>query len=122
MRQMTLSLEAGLSARYRSLVECVAAGVYQRGLGRIAAQVDVAPSHLSNQLSGGDGRKLAAETLELYIEKTGDLTPIHYLIDKFMRDPAAQQQEALAQLAKFAEALPALMQAAGLQQSKARRG
>lgn len=123
MQQMNLSFEPGLAQRYRSLVECVAAGVYQRGLGRVAAQVDVAPSHLSAQLSGGGegNRKLAAETLEDYIEKTGDMTPIFYLVDRYCRDPKIQQQEAMARLAQLAEQLAPLMQAAGITAKSTRR-
>lgn len=119
MKQMSLSFEPGIAQRHRSLVECVATGIYKRGLGRIASLVDEAPSHLSAQLSG-DGRRLAVETLEAYIEKTGDLDPIYYLIDKFMGDPKVAQQEALTKLATFADQLPALMAAAGLAQ-KGRR-
>lgn len=120
MRQMSLSFEPGLSQRYRSLTECVASGVYAKGLGRVASLVDVAPSHLSAQLSGGgDGnRKLSVESLEAYIEHTGDLTPIYYLADKFCRDPQATQQEAMAKLAVLANELPAILAAAGLKAAR----
>lgn len=125
MQQMSLSFEPGLAQRFRSLTECVAAGVYQRGLGRVAARVDVAPSHLSAQLSGGgDGhRKLAVETLEEYIECEGDLTPIYYLVDKFCRDPLALQQEALAQIPQLMRQMQAVLDAAasGEQARRARR-
>lgn len=120
MKQMSLSFEPGLAQRHRSLVECVATGIYKRGLGRIAAMVDEAPSHLSAQLSG-DGRRLAVDTLEAYIAKTGDLEPIYYLIDKFMQDPRATQQEALDKIASLADQLPALMAAAGLSHGKGAR-
>lgn len=105
MQQMTLAFEPGLAERYRSLVECVAAGVYQRGLGRVAALVDVAPSHLSTQLSDGEVRKLSVDTLEQYLCKTGDLTPVHYLVDKFCRDPAVTQAEAAAHFVELMEQL-----------------
>jgi hypothetical protein len=118
MKQMSLSFEPGLAQRHRSLVECVATGIYKRGLGRIAALVDEAPSHLSAQLSG-DGRRLAVETLEAYIEKTGDLEPIFYLVEKFVGDPKVAQQEALARVPQMLAELQATLQAAGL--AKARR-
>lgn len=41
--QLTLSFEPGLSDRYGSLRECVATGVYQRGLKRVAIDLDQAP-------------------------------------------------------------------------------
>lgn len=114
MNQMSLAFEPGLSQRYRSLLECVASGVYQRGVGRVAPMIDVAPSHLSVQLSDDPSRKFAAESLETYIEKTGDLTPIYYLVDKFCRDPRLVQQEALNKLAEMVPMMAAMMQAAGL--------
>lgn len=55
MTQLTLTLEQGISVRHRSLRECMAAGVYQRGLTRVAGQIDMAPSKLSEKLSGGNG-------------------------------------------------------------------
>jgi hypothetical protein len=113
MKQMSLSFEPGLAQRHRSLVECVATGIYKRGLGRIAAMVDEAPSHLSAQLSG-DGRRLAVETLEAYIDKTGDLEPIYYLIDKFMGDPETHRQEALARVDAMLKELPLALAEAGL--------
>jgi hypothetical protein len=113
MTQLTLNLEPGVTVRNRSLKECVAAGIYSRGVVAVAGKLDISPSHLSEALSGG-GRKLDVDDLERYIEVTGDLSPIHYLVSKFLRDPAAQQQEALAVLAKLAETLPGLLSAAGL--------
>ncbi len=115
---MSLSFEPGIAQRHRSLVECVATGIYKRGLGRIAAMVDEAPSNLSAQLSG-DGRRLAVETLEAYIEKTGDLDPIYYLLDKFMGDPETRRLEALARVDEILKDLPIALSAAGL--AKGRR-
>ena len=120
VQQMSLSFEAGLSARFRSIVECMAACVHGRGLNRVAPMVDTAPSHLSAQLSGDAGRRLPADTVEAYIEHTGDLTPIYYLLDKFCRDDKARQSEALSKLASLAEQIPALMAAAGLDRAQAK--
>ncbi|MCE7031761.1 hypothetical protein LY625_03865 [Lysobacter sp. GX 14042] len=99
----------------------MATGVYRQGLGRIAGQIDMAPSKLSEKLAGGTERKrdIGLDEFEAYIAKTGDVTPIHYLADKYLRDPNVTQQEALRKLAGLAETLPALLAAAGL--SGARR-
>lgn len=59
-------------------------------------------------------RSFSVDSLEKYLASTGDLQPIHYLIDKYLRDQKVAQQEALAKLAAFADHLPALMAAAGL--------
>ena len=115
--QLTLTLEEGISRRHRSLRECVAAGVYQRGLARTAADIDVAPSKLSEKLSGGTGdrvRDVSVSELERYIEATGDLGPVHYLVDKYLREPSAVQAAAMVQMQQQLQALVASMQAAGV--------
>lgn len=113
LQQLTLNFQPGLAMRHSSLRSCAAQGIYQRGLEWVAGQIDRSPSHLSEALSAGDRRKFSADDLEAYIAKTGDTTPILYLIDKFMRDPGVQQAEAIAKLSEIADMLPALMQAVG---------
>lgn len=115
--QLTLNLELGVSQRHRSLRACMAAGVYATGLDRVAVKVDEAPSKLSEKLAGGAGerqRDIGLDLFERYLDKSGDLTPIYYLVDKYLRDPVARQSEALAKLAKLADELPALLANAGL--------
>jgi|SRR5690348_4123118 len=115
--QLTLNLELGVSQRHRSLRACMAAGVYGTGLDRIAAKMDEAPSKLCEKLAGGSGdrpRDVGLDLFERYLEKSGDFTPIYYLIDKFLRDQEARQSEALAKLAKLADELPALLANAGI--------
>lgn len=80
--QMTLGLEGDLTDRYRSAKEAMAAGVYRRGLKRVAADVDVAPGNLSVMLSGDGQRHLDVDLLERYVESTGDITPVLYLVAK----------------------------------------
>jgi len=118
--QLTLNLELGLSQRHTSLRSCMAAGVYGTGLDRIAVKLDESPSKLSEKLAGGSGerkRDIGLDTFERYLEKTGDYTPVYYLIDKFLRDPKASQSAALARLAELADTLPALLNAAGIKRS-----
>lgn len=121
--QLTLSLDAGLAERHLSLRDCMVQQIYQRGHGRVANLMDVAPSKLTEKLagmdSGGKPRGMTLDEFERYLTKTGDPTPVLYLVDKFLRDPRAQQQEALARLATLAEQLPAMLSAAGL--TKGRR-
>ena len=116
--QMTLSFEPGLAERHLSLRDCVLQQVYQRGHGRIAAALDMAPSKLTEKMAGldssGKPRGMTLDEFERYLEKSGDLTPVYYLLDKFARDPQIAQQEALARLAALADTLPALLAAAGL--------
>lgn len=112
--QLTLSFEPGLAEIYPSLRECIATGVYQRGLGKIAIDLDCAPSNLSVQLSAEGTRKFGVDDLERYIEKTGDVTPIYYLAAKFLHEPAADHDAALAAVAPLLAQLAPLLKKAGL--------
>lgn len=113
-QQLTLTLETGIGTRYRSLKECVASGVFQRGVVAVAGKIDRSPSHLSEALSGGERRKFDVDEMEAYIQATGDLTPIHYLVARYLRDPSVGQREALERLAVLADSLPALLRQAGV--------
>lgn len=108
--QLTLSFEPGIAERYACLRECVAAGVYRNGLGNTAIDLDVAPGNLSVQISSDPSRHFSVDSLERYVEKTGDTTPIYYLVEKFLKEKAAASDAAeLAALRQaFKHAGPAL--------------
>ena len=112
--QLTLSFEPGISERHLSLRDCVAAGIYQRGLGNVAIDLNKAPGNLSVELSEDPSRNFSVDNLERYIEKTKDTAPIYYLIDKFLNDKGQKQNAALAQLAPLMLQLAPLMKQAGL--------
>lgn len=103
--QLPLNFEPGLVERYGSLRDCIATGVYQRGLKRVAIDLDQAPSNLSVQLSDDPSRRFSVDSLETYIEKTGDKTPVLYLVERFLapelENKGIKQVEALK--AKMAE-------------------
>lgn len=113
--QLTLDFIPGLSDRYQSLRECVAAGVYQRGLGSVAIDLNKAPGNLSVELSEEPTRHFSVDSLERYIEKTGDTQPVMYLVERFLAPEArpknSEQVKALklmaADLARQIEALGA---------------
>ena len=86
--QLTLDFTPGLLDRHHTLRDCIAAGVYQRGLGRIAIDLNKAPGNLSVELSEDASRNFSVDSLERYLEKTGDTTPILYLIEKFIAPDA----------------------------------
>jgi hypothetical protein len=101
--QLVLDFESGLTERYASARECVAQGVYQRGLKRVAGDLDQAPGNLSVQLSDDPTRHFSLDSFELYLEKTKDMTPLYYLVERFLgekqkpaQDELQQQLEALA--------------------------
>lgn len=112
MEQLSLSFEPGLANRYRDLRECFAACVYARGLGRVAAAVDVQPSNLSAML-GGD-RPLQAELVERYMQQFKDTTPALYLAARYCQDAQAIQQQAIAQIPSVIAQLQSLMAQAGV--------
>jgi hypothetical protein len=112
--QLVLDLEPGLLDRFPSLRECIAAGVYRRGLGKCAIDLDQAPGNLSVQLSADPSRRFSVDELERYMEKTGDYTPIHYLAEKFLSDRGAKQEAAQAELLEQLGKLQGLIKKAGL--------
>lgn len=112
--QLTLSFEPGISERHMSLRDCIAAGIYQRGLGNVAIDLNKAPGNLSVELSEDPSRNFSVDNLERYVEKTGDTAPIYYLIDKFLNDKGHKQNAALAQLAPMLAQIAPLLKQAGL--------
>jgi hypothetical protein len=111
--QLTLDWEPGLVDQHRNLRDCVATCIYKRGLTDVAGQIDEAPSNLSVQLSDGVTRKFSVDSLERYIAKYNDLTPIFYLIEKFMGDKMKAKEAAQAQLAQVGPDLVKLLRKAG---------
>tara|TARA_R110002049_G_scaffold73666_22_gene190301 strand:+ start:275 stop:661 length:387 start_codon:yes stop_codon:yes gene_type:complete len=112
--QMTLDLDTGLTDRFRSVKEVLAAGIYRRGLKRCAGDLDVAPGNLSVMLSGDGQRHLDVDLLERYIEQTGDRTPIYYLVAKHCGDQNAARDEALERVQGLLAELPSLLANVGV--------
>ncbi|VVE31238.1 hypothetical protein OYT13_15905 [Pandoraea sp. XJJ-1] len=103
-KQMTLDFQPGLAERHQSLLACVRAGAYSHSnpLKTIAADMDMSQSTLSRKLGGDpdDPRKFSVDDLEKYLVATGDLTPVYFLIEKYLQDEKAKQDRALQELAK----------------------
>lgn len=112
--QLTLDFEHGLTARYRNLRDCVAATIYRRGLGTCAIDLNESPGNLSNQLSDESSRKFGIDELEIHLEKSQDMEPLYYLIEKFLHKPDVKQNAALAQLPMLLANLQAVMKQAGV--------
>lgn len=111
MQQLALSLEPGLAHRYRDLRECFAACVYQRGLGRVAAAIDVQPSNLSTMCSGE--RNLDPSLVEKYMQHFGDTTPALYWAARWLQDTDTLQRQARAELPGLVAKLNLLLKEAG---------
>ncbi len=111
MNQLSLTFEPGLAQRFRDQRECFASCVYARGLGRVAAALDVAPSNLSAMLSGE--RNLDSGLIERYMREFGDTTPALYWAARHLQDATTRQQQALAALPSLVDQLNRLMAEAG---------
>jgi hypothetical protein len=110
--QLTLDFEPGLLERHRSLRDCIATGIYKRGLSTCAIDLNESPGNLSNQLGDESQRKFGVDDLELYLEKSKDFTPIYYLIEKYLSDKSAAKEAAnLEALRAVAQLLPILKKA-----------
>ncbi|MEN5115869.1 hypothetical protein ABE488_00830 [Luteimonas sp. TWI662] len=125
MRQLSITFEKGIAERSRTLREHMAVRVYGRGLVETAGRLDLSPSKLTEKLAGSDSggkpRGMTIDELETYIQRTGDVSPVHYLVEKFLGDPEVARDEALAKLASMVEQLAPLMAAAGLNPAARKR-
>lgn len=113
--QLTLDFEPGLVERHDSLLACVrqCAYTHRNPLKTIASDMDMSQSDLSRKLSGNpdDPRRFSVDDLENFVNKTGDMTPILYLVEKFLTDEDAKQRAAHQRLAKMLPDVLALIKA-----------
>ncbi len=120
--QLTLNLDLGLTAQYRSLREVVAATVYasRKGVAGVAGDLDMSPTDLTKRLNvdGAEPRPLRAEDIEGILHSTQDFRPIHWQIEKFLRDPAAVKEQAVGQIASLLPQLLELVAQAGMTAKK----
>lgn len=109
-QQLTLDFEGGLTRRYKTLLDLLAAGSYRHGLQRCASAVDQAPSNLSAMLSGQ--RHFPVDRLGDWIEETGDLTPVYWLVEKYLEPPESRRDQVIQELSQLVPEIQRLLQAA----------
>lgn len=116
--QLSLDFEPGLPERYRNLRDCISTGIYKRGLSTCAIDLNESPGNLSNQLSDESLRKFGVDEFERYLEKSKDMTPIYYLVAKYLHKPeaapSAEKAAAIQALPEAVQMVQALMKKAGL--------
>lgn len=112
--QLSLDFEPGLIERYRNLRDVVSTGIYRRGLSTCAIDLNESPGNLSNQLSDESQRKFGIDEFELYLSKSKDMTPLYYLVEKYLHKPEVEHSAALQALPEALAAVQALMKKAGL--------
>lgn len=102
-RQLVLNFEPGITSRYKSALEAVRDAAYKNRnpLKTIAADMDMSGSDLSRKLGDNpnDPRQFTLNDLELFLQATGDMSPLFYLVEKYLADQDAKQRMALQQLA-----------------------
>ncbi|MCU1141578.1 hypothetical protein [Stenotrophomonas maltophilia] len=102
MKSLQITYEDGLT-RNRSLREHIAAKVYAgAGVTAVAGRLDMSPSKLSEKLAGNDSsgkpRGMSIDDFERYMAEMKDVTPIYYLIERYLITPEAATAEAMAEL------------------------
>lgn len=121
--QMTLDFQPGLPERFPCLLDCVRHGAYthRNPLKTIAADMDMSQSQLSRKLAdksdsdgsgNSDPRRLSVDDLEKYLVATGDMAPIHYLVEKYLVNQEAAQRRAVNALVQQMPEILALLKAA----------
>jgi len=115
MQQFTLDFMPGLTERFPRWEDTFTHAVYSSrfGLNGVAAKLDQAPSDLCKRLAGEETRPLRMKDVLGIIEATGDFTPIYWLLERFLKDPDARKQEALARLPSLMAVLEATLEQAG---------
>lgn len=90
---VTITIDRGLTQVHSSLRAVCAQGVYQRGLKAVALSINRDPGNLSRELAD-NGRHLSVDSLERYIERTGDVRPVHYLIERYLLTAKREAEDA----------------------------
>jgi len=115
--QMSIDFEPGMAERHQSALDCVreCAYTHKHPLKTLAADMDMSQSELSRKLAHNpdDPRRFTLDDLERFIEATGDVTPVYYLVEKYIEDADLRQRRALSELANLAPQLAALIKQAG---------
>lgn len=115
VQQFHLDFQAGLTERFPRWEDTLTHAVYscRLGLNGVAAKLDQSPSDLCKRLAGEEQRPLRAKDVLGIIESTQDFTPIYWLLERFLKDPEAKKQEAMARLPGLMAALEATLEQAG---------
>lgn len=99
-----LTISAGLTTKFPTLLELLAAQTTnsRRPVKAIASDMDLSPSDLTRKLRhyDGDPRAFSVEDLDRWIMATGDLSPLHWLVEKHVVMARDAREELLDRLAE----------------------
>lgn len=114
-RQLELNFEAGLTERYETLDDVVAAVVSKHGFKTtLAADLDIQPSTFSRMLNPQDHINFPVGKLPKLCKLTGDFRPIYWLIEECLEDEEIKQKRALSALPGMIDDLTRILKAAGV--------
>ena len=86
--QLSIDFNADITTGYNTCREYVQSRVYKQGKPQkvIAADMDYSPSDLTRKLSQSpnDSRRFTLDDLEKFIDVTGDIEPVKYLVAKYL--------------------------------------
>ncbi|MCC7193928.1 MAG: hypothetical protein IT356_00050 [Gemmatimonadaceae bacterium] len=107
--EVKLTFLPGLTAKFEKLLDLLMAQTTNsaRPLKAIASDMDLSPSDLSRKLRHyeGDPRAFSVEDLDRWIQATGDLSPLYWLIEKHVVMARDAREELLDRLASRYEDL-----------------
>lgn len=114
--RITIEFQPGLSERHPKALDCVreCAYTHKSPLKTLAADMDLSQSDLSRKLAHNpdDPKRFTLDDLERFLDATGDMRPIYYLIEKYLTDQEERQRRSLAELIQLAPQLAALIRQA----------
>lgn len=85
IEQVNIEFTPGELSKHKNLLSCVSASVYGSGLSNAAEHLNIPVGNLSAQLNpDNETRYFSVENFERHIEKSGDLSVVYYLIEKFL--------------------------------------
>ena len=115
--QMTLNFEPGITERHKTCLDAVREAIYKHRnpLKTIAADMDMSSSDLSRKLSEdpNEPRRFTLHDFEAYLKATGDMTPLYYLVEKYLADDELKQKRAMSELTKQLPQIMALVKQLG---------
>lgn len=94
MKQITLNFDASLFSAYPTCREYIARQVHHQSAPHkaIASDMDYSPSKLTRKLAQADNCRFTLDDAELFMSVTGDITPVYYLLEKFITGKRNKEQ------------------------------
>lgn len=102
---VNIAFPSDITNGYPTCRQYVEHRVHQQGRpqSRVAADMDYSPSILSRKLAqnSGDTSRFTLDDLELFIQSTGDIKPVYYLVAKYLYGGESEKEALLRRLAEI---------------------